>query len=213
MTKEALIIIDAQRGFMPAEEGQRLGAAGFGELPVTEGEQIIPVINRLVGSFATLVTTQDWHPHQTAHFSDNPNFVTDWPVHCVDGTSGAELHPELELPAWRERFIKGFEPLENGEDDTSYSAHYAEDPILGISLPEWLKRHKVTSVYLAGLALDYCVGKSAIDFKVEDGLDVTVVLDATRGIAENSVQSTLEEFKRVGVKTISSEELLAQRAA
>jgi nicotinamidase/pyrazinamidase len=213
----ALGIIDEQRGFMPASEGIRLGQQGFGELPVPGGEEIITPTNQLLGAFAAIgadvFTTQDWHPHITAHFSDNPDFATNWPVHCVDGTLGAELHPELELPAYRERFIKGFEPLEHGEDDTSYSAHYAEHAATGISLPEWLRHRQPETVYLAGLALDYCVGKTALDLKVKDGFDVTVVLDATRGISPESTNATLEEFAANGVKVTDTRAVLAELKA
>jgi nicotinamidase/pyrazinamidase len=215
--REAFGIIDAQRGFMPAQEGIRLQTQGFGELPVPEGEQIVEPVNRLLGWFAArgaeVFTTQDWHPQVTAHFSDNPNFTTTWPVHCVDGTLGAEIHPNITLPASRQRFIKGFDALERGEDDTSYSGHYAIDPALGLSLPEWLRRHNVSTVYLAGLALDYCVRETAIDLKVTDGFEVTVVTYATRGITPESSEATLHKFEELGIKTITSEALLAGRVA
>lgn len=217
MTKQAFGIIDAQRGFMPAEEGARLHRHGFGELPVPHGEEIIAPINRVVGAFVTakaeVFTTQDWHPHFTAHFSETPDFNTNWPVHCMGGTLGAELHPELALPASSRRFIKGFEPLIRGEDDTSYSGHFAVDPTTNLSLPEWLRGHGVGHVYLGGLALDYCVGKTALDLKIQDGLAVTVVLDATRGISQETTDAMLAQFDAVGVGTITSDELLATKAA
>lgn len=215
--REAFGIIDAQRGFMPAEEGLRLQTQGFGELPVPEGEYIVEPINNLLGWFAArgaeVFTTQDWHPKVTAHFSDNPNFTTTWPVHCVDGTLGAEIHPQIALPTTRERFIKGFDELERGEDDTSYSGHFAIDPVLGLSLPEWLHRHNVANVYLAGLALDYCVQATAVDLKVTDGFDVTVITDATRGISDQTSQAALTKFRELGIKTITSEQLMPDRTA
>src|SRR5437879_3300786 len=123
----ALGIIDAQRGFMPAEEGGRLDKLGFGELPIPHGERIVPNINQLIGEFTAkqlaVFTTQDWHPLETAHFSDDPNFNTTWPVHCVQRTPGAELHPEIEYGFSVKQFLKGFEPLKNGADDTSYSGY------------------------------------------------------------------------------------------
>lgn len=214
MNQPLLGIIDAQRGFMPATEGSRLGVHGFGELPVPEGQAIIAPLNRVIGAFAVnsydIFTTQDWHPRHTAHFSETPNFATDWPVHCVKGTPGAELHPELRLPATHERFIKGFEPLEHGEDDTSYSGQYAESATTGLSLPEWLGRHEPRMIYLGGLALDYCVGKTAIDLRVKDGFDVTVILDASRGIASDSTSAMLQSFENLGIATITSEALLEE---
>jgi nicotinamidase/pyrazinamidase len=213
MEKLAIGIIDVQAGFMPASEGKRLGLPGFGELPVPEGEQVIAPLDRLLGAFALhrygIFTTQDWHPHTTAHFSETPNFTTNWPVHCVAGTPGAELHPDLVLPGAHERFTKGFEPLERGEDDLSYSGYYAEDPVTGKKLPEWLGDHGYTKVVLGGLALDYCVGKTALDLRTKLGLDVIVAIDATRGIAEPSVQDMLSQFKQTGIEVATTDELLA----
>jgi nicotinamidase/pyrazinamidase len=215
MTKEALGIIDVQRGFMPVGDGDRNPQHGFGELPVPNGEQVIAPINRLLGAYAAIkadiFTTQDWHPPVTAHFSETPDYNTNWPVHCVDGTLGAEIDPRVELPGTRHRFVKGFETLERGEDDTSYSGHYAEDPITGLTLPEWLKHREITGVVLAGVALEHCVGDTAIDLKVKDGLDVTVVLDASRGIDDGRIKAMLNRFDELGIKTTTTDELLAQR--
>ncbi|MEO7904303.1 MAG: hypothetical protein ABIR91_00755, partial [Candidatus Saccharimonadales bacterium] len=97
-TKAGFIIVDAQRGFMPATEGERLRMAGFGELGVDGGENIVAPLNRLTVAFgklgAAIATTQDFHPATTAHFADEPNFVNTWPVHCVAGTPGSQLHPD-----------------------------------------------------------------------------------------------------------------------
>lgn len=211
MKEIAFGIIDAQRGFMPASEGEVLDRAGFGELPVTDGQRIVPVVKRLlraVGSPNTF-TTQDWHPKETAHFSDNPDFVTNWPVHCVQNTSGAELHPDIEsalMPSVT-RFYKGQERLEDGKDDLSYSGYYSKTPE-GLTLPDWLDGNGMTHVVLGGLALDYCVGKTALDLRNKLGLEVTVVLDATRGIADPSTDAILEAFSESGVQTAQSHEVL-----
>lgn len=216
MTTEAFVLVDAQRGFMPIGEGDRDAAHGFGELAVPEGDQIIQPVNALLRAFAAnraaIITTQDWHPKVTAHFSDNPNFQTDWPQHCVDGTLGAEIDPEIELPGTRHRFIKGFEPLERGEDDTSYSGYNAIDPITDISLPEYLRSRGIKRTTVAGLALEHCVKKTAIDFKVRMGLDVDVVLDASRGIVDERIRQTLEEFDELGIKVTTSEAVLSRLA-
>lgn len=205
--RKLLLIIDEQRGFMPASEGERLGQQGFGELPVPEGEQTVAPINRLIENARKMgyliATTQDWHPHVTAHFApegEEPNFTTNWPRHCVAGSLGAELHPGLKNLETRSRFTKGFEPLEDGADDTSYSAYYAEEPTSGLSLPEWIKKHNVTKVLLGGLALDYCLGKSAIDLREKMNLEVTVALDTTRPVAPESGQAMLKELDKLGVK-------------
>ncbi len=211
-TEYAFGLIDAQRGFMPAEEGQRLNVEGFGELPITEGEQIVSNVNTLLGEFAVrnlaLFTTQDWHPENTAHFAEEPNFNTTWPRHCVNNTPGAELHPEIVLPAGSKQFVKGFEPLMRGEDDTSYSGYNAYNQQDGLRPTEYLENHGVTTLILGGLALDYCVGKTAIDMREKAGLEVTVVTDATRPVAEETGVEMLEQFKDKGIKVATTEEVL-----
>ena len=216
--REALGIIDAQRGFMPASEASKYQLGGFGELGVENGEQIIEPINKLLTHFASrgleIFSTQDWHPHDTAHFSETPDFNTNWPRHCVAGTPGAELHPAVILPATSQRFTKGFEALERGEDDLSYSGYYAEDPVSGRTLPEWLEARKIKKITLGGLALDYCVGKTALDLRQRMGLDVAVVLDASKAIAEESEKAILKDFHEAGIKTFeTAEEFIRLRGA
>ena len=212
MERVAVGIIDAQRGFMPSTEGQRLGVPGFGELPVANGEQIVPSVNRLLGAFATrgymTFTTQDWHPAETAHFSSQPDFTTTWPVHCVGGTPGAELHPGVVVPASTVRIRKGMERLERGEDDRSYSGYYGMDDG-GEYLGNILRQRGITRVVLGGLALDYCVGRTALDLRTKLGLDVTVAIDATRGISDASVGAMLGQFEATGIKVATTDEILA----
>lgn len=211
MTNDVLGIIDPERGFMPGAEGRRLGIPGFGELPVPHGERIVPNVNRLLGMFATYglptFITKDYHPWQTAHFSNTPDYKTTWPVHCVAGTKGSKLHPDIVVPSVTRNFIKGTEPLEHGEDDTSYSAYYAHGtiPILRKSMPDWLREQNASHVYLGGLALDYCVGKTALDFKQKLGLEVTVVLDATAGITKKTSQDMLQQFAKAGIHTTTTD--------
>lgn len=216
MEKFALGIIDAQRGFMPPEEGEQLDRAGFGQLPVPDGHRIIPVIKRLLWAAGpgNTFTTQDWHPAETAHFSDTPDYHTNWPIHCVQETNGAALHPTLEsaLGSQVVRFYKGQEQLQRDEDDLSYSGYYAKTES-GVLLPEWLQQQHHEQIVLGGLALDYCVGKTALDLRTKLGLDVTVALDATRGITAESTAEMLEQLKKVGVATASTDELLQEFAA
>lgn len=214
---KAILIIDAQRGFMPASEGEKLGLDGFGELPVQHGETTVNPVNRLLGMAATLgfetATTQDWHPYETAHFTDEgvePNFTTTWPRHCVAGTPGAELHPEIKLPRGTRRFTKGSEHLTRGEDDLSYSGYYAEDPTTGHTLPEWLKARNITEIVLGGLALDYCVGKTALDLRQKLAVDVTLALDATAPVAPETGQAMLRQLITSGVHLATTDELLTK---
>lgn len=210
MKETVLGIIDVQRGFMPTEEGERLDKAGFGQLPVTDGQRIVPVVKRLLWAAGArnTFTTQDWHPEHTAHFSDSPNFVTNWPVHCVGDTAGAALHPELEstLSPGVTRFYKGQECLQDGKDDLSYSGFYGETDS-GLSLPKWLTDRGTERVVLSGLAFDYCVGKTALDLATKLDVEVIVAMDATRGIADESTTAMLHQFAEAGVKTANSDEL------
>lgn len=209
---KALGIIDAQRGFMPEAEGLRLGAKGFGELAVPDGEYIVPAVNGLLAAFAAkglkTFTTQDWHPHSTAHFSETPDYVNNWPRHCVGGTNGAKLHPLINLPLSTEHFYKGFEPLNDASEDLSYSGFYAADEARLQTLPEALRAADIQTLYLGGLALDYCVGKTALDFKKNLGINVIVAIDATKGIGEESSQAMLAEFARAGIKTALSADVI-----
>lgn len=213
MKNIALGIIDAQRGFMPPEEGKRIGTAGFGELSVPDGEQIVPNVNRLLAAFALhghmTFTTQDWHPVGTAHFSDQPNFTTTWPVHCVGSTPGAMLHPDISLPHATDRFWKGTETLSRGEDDMSYSGYYGSNDA-GESLGKTLRDRGIVKVVLGGLALDFCVGKTALDLRTKLGLDVVVAIDATRGITDESTSSMLEAFADSGITITTTDDILAQ---
>ncbi len=213
MKEIALGIIDAQRGFMPTKEGDRLNTLGFGELPVNDGEAIVPNVNKLLAEYAMrdclIFTTQDWHPIGTAHFSEDPNYTTTWPIHCVGGTPGAELHPEIIVPSITEKFKKGTEILLRGEDDQSYSG-YSGINEHGERLGDKLMRLGIKQVALGGLALDYCVGKTALDLKTELGLDVVVAIDATRGIAEESTKNMLDQFSLNGIKTIQTKDLIDQ---
>jgi len=153
-----------------------------------------------------IFTTQDWHPRDTAHFSEQPDYRTTWPVHCVANSPGAELHPKLVVPAKTARFIKGVEPLVRGEDDTSYSGYFSHDRQTGTSLPEWLADYNIGHVLLGGLTLDYCVGKTALDLRHRIGVEVTVALDTTRGIDPQSTTAMLEAFKASGVQLTTTDE-------
>lgn len=204
-------VIDAQRGFMPAEVGAVLGVAGFGELGVAEGDVIVPLVNRVMAEVTArggyVFTTQDWHPAATAHFSATPNFTTTWPVHCVAETAGADFHPQLVFPTGTAHFRKGMDVLVRGEDDTSYSGYYATDAN-GARLPDVLRAQGVTTLYLAGLALDYCVGSTALDMVQHLGIPVVVLLDATRPVAATTGAAMVERFGQMGVAVAQCADLL-----
>jgi nicotinamidase/pyrazinamidase len=205
-------LIDAQRGFMPAEEGKRLDKLGFGELPIPNGEQIVPKVNALLGAFAAkqlpVFYTQDWHPAETAHFSDNPNFNTTWPVHCVQGTPGAQLHPEIEYGYGARQFLKGYDALKDGSDDTSYSGFNGYDFDNGIRPDQFLKNRHVTTLVLGGLALDYCVKATALDFRQKTDLEVIVITDATAPVTAETGFAAMNELVEAGVTFATTDDIV-----
>ena len=195
-------LIDVQSGFMPASEGVRLGQPGFGELPVMEGDVILPLANQLLASAVAnglpLFTSQDWHPRASAHFADKPDYATTWPVHCIAGTAGAALHPDLVVPADTTAFLKGMEVLSNGADDTSYSAWNGATQH-GQTLATYLADQQAQIVYLAGLALDYCVAHTALDILQKGGCRVVVIEDATRSVAQSTGVAMRTRLAQAGV--------------
>ena len=201
-------IIDAQAGFMPTQTA----VVGTGELGVSEGNLIIPVVNQLtqsaLGRGWDIFTTQDWHPTQTAHFSATPNYTTTWPVHCVAGTAGAMIHPAITVPPRATIFHKGMEVLNDGADDTSYSGYYAHTDA-GLTLPAWIVQRQITHVYLVGLAFDYCVGSTALDLAQRCGVAVSVIIDATRPVAMASQQTMLARMAAAGVTVTTTNEVMA----
>jgi nicotinamidase/pyrazinamidase len=148
----ALIVVDVQNDF----------ADPAGSLSVKGGDAIIPTINREIematSAGAQVVATQDWHPESTPHFAKDGGI---WPVHCVRDSWGAELHPDLALPADAPRVRKGA----NGED--GYSGFMMRDPTSGEEKPTeldgLLRDRGVTDVVVVGLATDYCVNATALD--------------------------------------------------
>ena len=209
--RDILGLIDVQPTFMPG-----------GELPVPEGDAVVPVINRLLaGQFLHGFATQDWHPpghssFASAHPGRAPFDIVDlaygpqtlWPDHAVIGSPGAELHPDLD-PARIELVLrKGFRP---GID--SYSAFRENDRRTGTGLDGWLRARGVSRVFLAGLASDFCVAWSAED-AAEYGFEVVLIEDACRGIGMPSPEggSTLDAARARlisrGVRLVTSSDIV-----
>jgi nicotinamidase/pyrazinamidase len=168
--RTAVVVVDLQNDF----------ADPAGNLAVTGGEAVIPAVNEAVREAreagALVVATQDWHPESTPHFAKDGGI---WPVHCVAGTWGAELHPSCELPADAPRVRKGA----NGED--GYSGFTMRDPQSGGEIPtelEGLLRHRqVERIVVCGLATDYCVKATALD-AVRLGFSVTLLGQAVAAV-------------------------------
>ncbi len=202
----ALIVVDVQNGFTPG-----------GNLAVTDADQIIPVINQLARQFEMVVLTQDWHPDQHISFADNHEnkapFETIelpygtqvlWPKHCVQGTADAEFHPALDIPTAQLIIRKGFHP-----EIDSYSAFMEADRKTPTGLNGYLKEHQIDTVYIVGIATDFCVAWTALD-AVQMGFTTYVIEDACKAIDLNgSLQSACQSMLAQGVQRIHSGTILA----
>ena len=197
----ALIIVDVQNDFC---EG--------GSLAVKGGAEVAGAISEYVdahhGQFDHIVATQDWHIEPGLHFAEKPDYIDTWPPHCVAGTPGAELHPDLDTEYIQAYFQKGqftaaysgFEGILAPEDavptgdrkpgalplpDAAVAftaSSFADEDAIG--LDDWLQSHDVEDVVIVGLATDYCVMATSLD-AVQAGYSVTVIRDLTAGIADD----------------------------
>jgi len=203
---KALLVVDIQNDFCPG-----------GRLAVTEGDKVIPIINRIMPVFDKVVGTQDWHPENHESFAVNhpDKQIYDiidlhgieqvlWPVHCVQGTTGADFHPDLNINELDLIIRKGTHP---GVD--SYSTFMDNDKKLKTGLEGYLKGLDIERVYIAGLATDYCVLYSALDSS-HYGFETIVIVDACRGVnvPSGSVEQALEKMKSKDIKIINAESLL-----
>src|SRR5271165_1157746 len=203
--QDVLLAVDLQADFMPG-----------GALAVDEGDAIVPLINRLAMRFANVVVTQDWHPVGHASFASvhegaapfetkrlDYGDQTLWPDHCVQGTIGAEFHPDLALDKAFLILRKGLNP---GID--SYSAFVEADGKTTTGLAALLKARGVKRIFACGLATDYCVAHSALDARNE-GFAVFVIEDACRAIdANNSLAEAWARMNAAEVWRIQSAEIL-----
>lgn len=208
MTK-ALLLIDIQNGFCPG-----------GNLPVADGDAVVPVANALMksGRYDLVVASQDWHPANHGSFasqhpgakpfdlgelSGKPQVL--WPDHCVQGTPDAEFHPGLDISAIAHVQRKGENPAVD-----SYSAFRDNDRAALTGLADYLKQKGVTELDLMGLATDYCVKFSALDaVDMLPGIKVRFIEDGSRGIDPQGVKAAIDEMKSAGVATVSSRDILA----
>lgn len=208
--KSVLLVIDVQNDFCPG-----------GALPVPKGDQVVPVINKLIGRFGHVLQTQDWHPpgHRSfasAHAGKAPMDTAEmpygeqvlWPDHCVQGTQGAAFHPDLDTTRTELVLRKGFRP-----EVDSYSAFYENDQATATGLAGYLRERGFSRLYLCGLAADFCVRWSAVDGR-QEGFGVFVIEDAVRGIDQDgSLAEAWQAMNESGAQVISSEAALAQQGA
>lgn len=202
--RAALVVIDAQVGFMPG-----------GGLPVNDGDAIVPVVNRIAPRFANAVLTQDWHPADHVSFAANhPGrrpFETLrlpygeqvlWPTHCVQGTRDAALHDDLCVPQAQLIVRKGFH-----REVDSYSAFVEADRSTTTGLAAYLHARGIVRLFLCGLATDYCVAWSALDARAE-GFEVVLVEDACRAIdLDGSLARAWADLAAAGVERVTSDEI------
>lgn len=201
-----LILVDIQNDFVPG-----------GALAVPQGDQIVPIVNRLQPHFDLVVATQDWHPADHGSFAANhagrqPGDQIDlhglpqilWPVHCVQGTPGADFVPGLDRERWDRVFVKGTDPKVD-----SYSGFYDNGHRQATGLGDYLHEKGVTDVYVAGLATDYCVKFTVLD-ALQLGFNVHLIEDACRGVnlEPGDVERAVQEMREAGAQITSSDDIL-----
>jgi nicotinamidase/pyrazinamidase len=202
----ALLVIDVQNCFLPG-----------GSLAVKDGEQVVPIINRIAKGFSNVVLTQDWHTDghvsfATSHSGKKPFETVDlsygkqvlWPEHCVQGTESAALSKDLAIAHAGLVIRKGF-----NKNVDSYSAFTEADGKTTTGLAAYLKARKVKKVFLAGLATDFCVAWSALDAR-KARFETWVIEDACRGIdTQGSLAKAWADMAKAGVKRIQSGDIAA----
>ena len=197
---DALIVIDVQNDFCPG-----------GALAVPKGDEIVPLVNRLIGQFEHVVLTQDWHPRGHSSFASTHKgqpFTnirlgygeqTLWPDHCVQGTSGAAFHDDLDVQRSELVLRKGFR-----REIDSYSAFFENDRKTKTGLCGYLRDRGLKRLFMCGLATDFCVAWSALDGRRE-GFPVVVIEDACRAIDLNgSLTAARGEMIKAGISLSNS---------
>lgn len=203
--KKALLLVDIQNDFLPG-----------GALAVTDGDAVVPVANRLISQFDLVIATQDWHPSDHGSFASlypgkSPGEMVGlsgidqilWPDHCVEGTTGAEFAPGLETSGITVIFKKGTD-----KSVDSYSAFFDNAKRKDTGLAAYLKSEDVDTLYLVGLATDYCVKFSALD-AVELGFKTVLIKEGVRGvnITPGDSDAALKEMAVKGVSIISEDQI------
>jgi nicotinamidase/pyrazinamidase len=182
-SKDALIVVDVQNDFCPG-----------GTLAVKEGDQVVPVLNRYIDQFTKaglpIFATRDWHPEKTSHFITGGG---PWPPHCIQGSQGAQFHPDLKLPPDTVVVSAGM-----GSDEDGYSGFLGRDDS-GVKLIDLLRQRGIERIFVGGLATDYCVKHTVLD-GLKEGLEVVLLTDSVRGVnlKPGDSASAIEEMLRAG---------------
>ena len=181
----ALIVSDIQNDFC---EG--------GSLAVTGGSALARAVSDLLADdhgYAHVVAVKDYHIEPGNHFSENPDYVSSWPPHCVVGTPGAEFHPDLDTSSVEAIFYKGrytgaYSAFEGADDD-------------GTPLADWLRARGVNELDVVGIATDYCVHATASD-AAKAGFRTRVLVNLTAGVAPESTVRALDDLAAAGVELV-----------
>lgn len=205
---KALLLVDIQNGFCPG-----------GNLPVPEGDKVVPVANRLIedGGYDVIVASQDWHPANHGSFASQhpgsqpfemgelcgqPQML--WPDHCVQETTDAEFHPDLDVDAIDYIQQKGENPAID-----SYSAFRDNDKAAVTGLADYLRAQQINELDICGLATDYCVKFSALDaLEMLPGVQICFIEDASRGIDPKGVKAAIAEMREKGIGIVKSQQIL-----
>ena len=200
---KVLIIIDAQNDFMPG-----------GSLAVPQGDKIIPVINQILPQFELVIATQDWHPEN--HISLAKNHLgknefesiqvegikqTLWPAHCIQNTSGADFHKDLQTEKIEAIFRKGTHPMID-----SYSGFYDNAHLKSTGLAGYLREKQATELYFCGLAADICVSFTVKD-ALKEGFDSYLIEDATKALNEEDFAQAKRDIQALGGKIVNASEI------
>ena len=179
----ALVIVDVQNDFCPG-----------GSLAVAGGDEVVPVMNRYAEAFAAagrlVIADRDYHPGRTTHFVQ---FGGAWPPHCVQGTPGAEYHPDLVLPSETVHVVKGM-----GAEEDAYSVFQGRDGD-GRSFEALLAERSIRKLYVGGLATDYCVKHTVLD-ALKAGYEVVLLADGIRAVdvQPGDGERAIEEMRSAG---------------
>lgn len=205
----ALLVIDVQNDFCPG-----------GGLAVPDGDEVVPLINAIADGFEHVLFTQDWHPAGHSSFASSypsrqPFDHVEleygdqilWPDHCIQGSEGAAFHPDLNVRRGELIIRKGFR-----KEIDSYSAFFENDQTTPTGLTGYLRERGIDTLYLAGLALDFCVHWSAVD-GIKQGFNVVVLEDAARAIdTDGSLDQAMTRMRDAGADISTSDEIRSHAA-
>ncbi|ERM81808.1 hypothetical protein P872_07760 [Rhodonellum psychrophilum GCM71 = DSM 17998] len=199
---KALLIVDVQNDFIPG-----------GALAVSGGDEIVSIINEIQEKFDFIVATQDWHPADHGSFASNHPMKSVgefidlrginqilWPEHCVQGSQGADFHPDLNRDKWKAVFQKGTD-----QSVDSYSGFFDNNKAGDTGLSSFLKKNRINEISVCGLATDYCVKFTVLDGLAE-GFKMQLIVDATKAvnIQEGDFERAIEEMENAGAVVLQS---------